>query len=173
MNIEEQWKSINLPGYEHFLISNFGRVKNSQTGHFIAIGDNGSGYANCKIKSKGKTKTLYIHRLVAEAFLNNWDSNLQVNHIDKNKQNNHVDNLEMVTDSQNKRHSHSEYLTGHLEAQGKTVLVFDLNDNFIMEYKGLYQFCKKYNHDPRAVQRVIKGEQKYHHGLKFKYKELG
>lgn len=76
----------------------------------------------------------------------------------------------MVTDSENKKHSRQEYIDGHLRSQGKILQVYDLQGNFIMEYLGLWEFCRKYNHDPRAIQRVINGEMKYHHGLVFKYK---
>ena len=46
-----------------------------------------------------------------------------------------------------------------------------LQGNLLMEHLGLGDFCRTYGHDPRCVQRVIKGEQGSHHGLKFKYKE--
>lgn len=46
----------------------------------------------------------YLHRLVAEAFLDTWDPKLTVNHIDGNKLNNHPNNLEMVTQTENMKH---------------------------------------------------------------------
>ena len=170
---EEIWKNIAIKGYEHFEVSNKGRVRNSKTGHIMAIGDNGSGYANCKIKSDGITKTVYVHRLVAEAFLPDWNPDLQVNHKDENKRNNCVENLEMVTDSQNKIHSKISYTMGHIKAQGKTILVFDKDDNFLFEYTGIGQMCREYGFDMRTVQRILSGnnKRKTHHGYKFKYKE--
>lgn len=53
----------------------------------------------------GKYKVKHVHRLVAEQFVPNPDSNPQVNHKDGNKQNNHKDNLEWVTNKQNIRHA--------------------------------------------------------------------
>lgn len=49
----------------------------------------------------GKRQDLYVHRLVAEAFLNNPDSKRYVNHKDCDRGNNQVDNLEWVTAKEN------------------------------------------------------------------------
>lgn len=165
----EIWKNIKIKNYEHFQVSSKGRVRNSLTKNYIALGNNGKGYVNCKIKSNGITKTVYVHRLVAEAFLNNFNPDLQVNHIDKNKSNNQVENLEMVTDSENKLHSQKEYIQGHIKSQGKTLLIYDKNMNLIGEHKGLYDYCRLTNSDPRTIQRVIKGERKSYKGFIFKY----
>ena len=43
----------------------------------------------------------YVHRLVAEAFIENPNNVSDVDHIDCNKENNHVDNLRWVTREEN------------------------------------------------------------------------
>lgn len=47
--------------------------------------------------SRRKRTFCRVHRLVAEAFLDDWDSKMTVDHIDRNRRNNHVENLRMAT----------------------------------------------------------------------------
>lgn len=63
------------------------------------------GYLSILLSYNNIQKRFNIHRLVAQAFLAEWDSKLQVNHKDCNKQNNRVDNLEMVTAKENIQHA--------------------------------------------------------------------
>lgn len=57
-------------------------------------------------KPERHTKTLYVHRLVAENFIENPLAKKEVNHIDGNRTNNNVSNLEWVTGSENLLHSY-------------------------------------------------------------------
>lgn len=63
------------------------------------------GYMIASLMVGKKRKTLYVHRLVASAFIPNPDGKEEVNHIDGNKQNNAVTNLEWVTPRENSLHS--------------------------------------------------------------------
>lgn len=58
-----------------------------------------------------KRVDMYIHRLVALAFIPNSENKRFVNHIDTNRSNNHVDNLEWCTSKENNQHSMN---LGHL-----------------------------------------------------------
>ena len=68
--------------------------------------DKKSGYGRIGLTKNGKTNRKYIHRLVAEAFLNNPNNCPEVNHIDGNKENNNVNNLEWCNHSDNIKHSY-------------------------------------------------------------------
>lgn len=88
---DEIWKAHSI-GVE---CSSFGRIKNRNIvsyGHSMR-----EGYMRIKIKSK----TYSVHRLIAEAWIENPLNNPQVNHIDHNRSNNKVENLEWVTSSEN------------------------------------------------------------------------
>lgn len=67
----------------------------------------GAGYMAVGTKENGIRRTLYLHRLVAEAFLGMPPYSNEVNHLDGDKTNNRLENLEWVTHSEN--HQHAAY----------------------------------------------------------------
>lgn len=62
-----------------------------------------SGYVYVNISKENKKHNLRVHKLVAEAFIDNPNNYKQINHIDGNRQNNKVDNLEWCNGSYNIR----------------------------------------------------------------------
>ena len=110
--LKEIWKSIkNYEGlYE---ISNYGRVKSINRlvkgrWGFTKINEkilnlvfDKDGYLIVTLCKDGKQKVGKVHRLVAEAFLDNPNNYPVINHIDGRKENNNVENLEFCTQSHN------------------------------------------------------------------------
>ncbi|WP_163579142.1 NUMOD4 domain-containing protein [Gracilibacillus saliphilus] len=120
--IKEVWKPIK--GYENrYEVSDEGRVKslkrkvlvNRKSGSYYntvpgklleptkVSGPNG-GYLAVKLMRNNKGKTVKVHRLVADAFIDNPNDYPEVNHIDEDKTNNHVSNLEWCTRKTNVNH---------------------------------------------------------------------
>ena len=70
---------------------------------------NASGYCYVTISNRIIKKNYYIHRIVAEHFINNDNINIktQVNHKNKIRDDNKIENLEWVTPSNNMLHANS------------------------------------------------------------------
>lgn len=100
MNNIEEWRTVN--GYPAYVVSNLGRVMAVKTGRILKQKNSRGRYmlVGLYIRCK-KYKWASVHRLVAEAFIDNFDSSLHVDHIDKNSFNNNADNLRCVTPKEN------------------------------------------------------------------------
>ena len=122
ITIKETWKSIT--GWEKsHCVSNLGRVKslkrvikNTGKNTEYVIDEKimktnlvGAGYMGLIIGTNGIKKRFYLHRLVAEAFIDNPENKPCINHKDGNKLNNYIENLEWVTYKENSIHG---YKTG-------------------------------------------------------------
>ena len=111
--VNEVWKAIQ--GENHvYEVSNCGRVRRAEyinrqgqikPSHVIATFPNTSGYLRTNLNIDGKVKGYFVHRLVAELFVENPEGKPFVNHIDGNKLNNNANNLEWCTRSENERHA--------------------------------------------------------------------
>lgn len=92
---------IDINGFEgRYAVSRCGKVMNVKTKRILKPSLR-HGYPSVDIGGKSRV----IHRLVAEAWIENPDNLPQVNHIDGNKENNDVDNLQWCDASWNKKHS--------------------------------------------------------------------
>ena len=95
----EQWRDID--GYDGmYQVSDLGRVRSRYSGGWrvLKARNNGTGYLLVSLYMNGKQKQSYIHRLVAQAFIPNYDnSKTQINHRNECKSENKLSNLEWCT----------------------------------------------------------------------------
>ena len=94
----ETWKSI--AGYEGlYEVSDLGRVKSLWYGKekILKPGKSTGGYLHVALYKNGKAKNSKVHRLVAEAFIQNPNNLTTVNHKDEVKTNNVAGNLEWMS----------------------------------------------------------------------------
>ena len=103
--MKEIWKPIK--DFEYYFISNFGRVKSTKFGKERILKTVVSGkckYVKVTLRKDNKNYTKMVHRLVAEAFLDNPYNLTDVNHKDECKTNNIVSNLEWISHIDNIRY---------------------------------------------------------------------
>lgn len=185
---QEIWKDV--VGYEGlYQVSNLGRVRRignyrnqikewPSNNKILKLGKKSNGYLYCQLSKNNKTSPKMVHRLVAEAFIENTQKKPTVNHIDGNRENNTVCNLEWATYAENNMHS-LHVLNNHKRKYkrkiGKPVLQYDLQGNYIKEYPS-YREARRQT-GISGIDTVCRGErqktkrQKTAGGYIWKYKE--
>ena len=99
----EIWKPV--IGYENeYLVSSMGRVYSRRRKIVLCEIQTPQGYRTVNLDVNGKHKTCRIHRLVAEAFIDNPENKLTVNHINETKFDNRAENLEWATSHEQNCH---------------------------------------------------------------------
>jgi hypothetical protein len=98
----ETW--VNINGYNNYQVSQFGRVRNSETGKILKPVLRNK-YNIVVLCENNNPKQYVIHRLVADAFLHNHQNKKFVDHIDNNRLNNHIDNLRWCSSKENNRNA--------------------------------------------------------------------
>ena len=150
--MKEIWKDIlNYEGlYE---ISNLGKIRNIKSKRVLKLTKSHNGYLKTNLSKKGKLKTVFIHRLVAEAFIPNPNNLPQVNHKDGNKENNNVFNLEFCTEKHNSLHA---VRAGLIKV--KKVVSYDIIDKNTKNYESVKKAAEEINCNYKKIYNAIHNE---------------
>lgn len=180
----EVW--VNIPNTDGvFQVSSFGRVrscdrmvgagkgKRLEKGKFIGSIDP-KGYPRATISYKGKARSVFIHRLVAEAFLPNPNGYPCIDHINGCKSDNRVENLEWVTHSENTKRAvamglfkpviSDEAMENSCKARRKAVLRSDGK-----RFRSLVEAAAETNDHAINIKRVCDGVRKSSKGFSYEW----
>ena len=165
--MQEQWKVIDeATNYE---VSNLGNIRNRTTLQTLKGRITKSGYyqVSIKIDETGKFCNRYIHRLVAQYWINNPENKKEVNHKDGNKTNNTIENLEWVTSSENQKHRH---LIGITNTSQRRVGKFTTDGELVAEFNSIREAADLDNNGIRvSIDNVLQGKRYTLKGFVWKY----
>lgn len=167
----EIWADIK--GYEGlYQVSNLGRVKSlhrykGNEERILTPISNERGYVFVGLHKGKNTKHQYIHRLVADAFIDNTDNLPQVNHKDEDKTNNCVENLEWCSNEYNERYGTGKQRSG--QARSKAVAQYDKDGNLVKVWAGIREATKGVGKKHSHITECCKGKIKSACGFKWEY----
>lgn len=161
--MKEIWKDVK--GYEGlYKVSNKGRVKSKRK----ILKPIMTEYKKVGLSKNGIQKTIYVHRLVAEAFVDNPFNKKQVNHKDENKANNNANNLEWVTFKENMNYG-TKQLRESINHTKYNIIQYDLNGNFIKRWFNAKEIENDTNFKASSIRFCCTGKYKTAYGFKWKY----
>lgn len=195
--IIEEWRTAVYDGiiYEGlYKVSNLGKTlslnyKNTGKPGLMTPFELPNGYFQVNLSKNGVYKHCYVHRLIAETFLENPENLPEVNHKDEDKTNNFVflnedgsvdkekSNLEWKNHRDNCNHGTRNERIGVANKiantngkLSKTVLQFTLDGEFVREWPSVGE-CARNGFNKGAVAACCRGERKTHKGFRFIYTE--
>lgn len=183
----EFWEDVK--GYEGlYKVSNLGRIKaiNKYYRHTeknLKQITRKDGYKQIGLFKNGIGKNFYVHKLVAEAFLdkNNFkympDENrvqidlkkLQVNHKDENKTNNCIENLEWCTIKYNNNYGTLIERQRKAKNRVKGVIQLKLDGSYINKFYSISEASRETGVTRTSIGECCRGERKQTGGYKWKY----
>lgn len=145
-----------------------------------------SGYLVVDLMVNGQRLKKLVHRLIAETFIDNYDEELDVNHIDCDKTNNAASNLECITRAENLEHARLHGLVVPSEKQihqrtiikdisrtlqAKAIAMFDKQGRLLETFEALADVNRKYGFDVSAISRAARGLQNTSYGYCWRWAE--
>lgn len=161
--MQEIWKDIS--DYKGlYQVSNLGRIKSKRK---ILKPINGE-YLKVGLSKNGIQKTLTIHRLVAQTFIENSNNYNFVNHKDENKHNNTINNLEWCSSLYNCNYGTRNKKISENQSKYK-IIQKDKEGNIIKVWKNIWELTHNTNYKKDNISCCCRGKYKYAYGYKWEY----
>lgn len=132
------------------------------------------GYKIVSLTKNGKTKMLFVHRIVAEAFIPNPDNLPMVNHKDEDKTNNFLENLEWCTAAYNRTYGkaverQAKKIRGRESEKRVAVIQRRPDGSFKERFPSMTEAAKVMDGSISAISAVCKGKRKMAYGYLWEY----
>lgn len=177
--MSEEWRDV--AGYEGmYQVSDQGRVKslervvirnNSQKlpikERILKPAFNGGGYLFVVLCAGGKTRMFSVHRLVCQAFHENPENKLDVNHINEDKTDNRACNLEWCTRRENLNFGTRNVRAG--KALSKPVGQYTRDGDLVKVWPSTKEAERQAGFNHGNISEVANGNRKTAHGFIWKY----
>lgn len=176
--MNEIWKDVK--GYEGiYQISSLGRVKvlehiiKTKNGYnqtrrecIKSLATDKDGYKQTILWKDKKPKRYYIHRLVAENFLDNPNNLPIINHKNEIKNDNRVDNLEYCDLKYNLNYGNAQ--KKRIEKQCGLWRKYSEDGTLLEEFKNLQEYCRKNpQFKPTSINSAAKRYKNLYRGFKW------
>lgn len=120
------------------------------------------------------SKYYYIHRLLAECWIDNPNNLPQIDHINRNRADNRIENLRWVSASENCKNRDSSKIKynglGKINNRAsKPVLQYTLDGKFVKEWPSTME-CRRNGYNQGSVSACCRGERQIYKGYIWQYK---
>ena len=161
---------IDITKFENYQITDDGRVWSKNSEKYLTPFEVG-GYLRVSLYRDGKCFPMFIHKLVADAFLPNPNNYQEVNHKNENRYDNRVENLEFCTHLYNMRYG--TRTQRQIDSISKEVYQYSKSLEFIRKYKSCTEAEREnpdFNH--RGISYACIGKLKTYKGFIWSHKPI-
>lgn len=175
--MDEKWWYID--GIPNYMISDHGRVWSEKSKMFLKPKKmDRAGHLGVCLRVNGRPHYVYIHRLMAKAFIPNTNRDPIVRHLNDIKEDNSLENLAWGTQRDNQRDSvrngTAYILTDYDREKGfrkvrRPILAINLETDEEYEFRGQQEASRILKIQQSNIWKVLNGERRQAGGFYFEY----
>lgn len=163
----ELWR--NISGYPGYQVSSLGRVKSTKmkAPKILKQKQTTNGYLSVCLCNHNIKKDVFVHRLVAAAFIPNPCGKLTVNHLNEDKADNRSVNLSWATHKEN-----IEYGSGlerRAQTRSKPVAQFTRDGTLLATYYGQSEASRQTGISQTLIGKCARGKRNHTHGYVWRF----